>query len=349
MKLLKFLFLLLLITTTSCAYDEDDKIESTPHIGTQEIISPDSDLFQNLTAITKDETRPNQSIACIDFIYPVTLFVFNDNDEYVSTTLINNDEQFSTFLDEVDLEFNISISFPITSTLEAGGEIIINNKEELKNAIDSCKNEELISECAQILRSCVWKVGYSYNYDNTYLGGIFIETDGYTTFQFNDDQFTGSWTTFFIENELHINISLNEADETGTFFNFDWKVQFLDENTLLLTNQESELVLNQRCDTDFDVCNNFIFEVCETAPDSGISEYILDEFTYCIFDTLELDDTLDITYYETEEDALAMTNPIPSNEEYINTENEQNIYVRIDDLENGQEYFAVITLTSINC
>lgn len=306
-------------------------------------------MFQDLKEIATDEEQPDQSIACINFIYPLTIYAFNEVNEYVSTTFIEDDPQFSKYLEALDLNYSISVSFPITSTLISGEEIIINTKEELKTAIDNCLSEEVVTECNTLLRSCVWKVGYSFNYDNTYLGGVFREDDGLTNFNIDSNLFNGSWSSFIIENELHININLINADETGTFFNYDWKVEYLDENSLLLTNGDRELVLNQRCDVDFETCGNFIFEVCENEINSETSNFILDDYTPCILDILELETTSVVSYFLTPEDAHNETNPILSNELYNNTENNQSVYVKIIDVNNMDTYLVEIILASISC
>ncbi|OUS03468.1 hypothetical protein A9Q86_00720 [Flavobacteriales bacterium 33_180_T64] len=349
MNISKFRFLLLLIFATSCAYDLDDNLDIDPNVRIQDIISADSDLFNNLKEISNTDEQPNNSIVCIDFIYPLTLFTFDENNTYVSTTTIVNDQQFSSFLEAIDISHAISMSFPITSTLESGEYFIINNKEELKEAIDSCLSEELVYECGELIQNCVWKVGYSYNDDNLYLGSIFQESDGLTTLNIDNSILNGSWSPFIIENELHININLNDTTELGEYFNLDWKVEYLDENTLLLTNLERALILNQRCDPDFADCGNFIFEACETNLDSGISEFILEDYVPCIFDTLELDDEFEIYFYETEADATTLTNPILPNEPYENIENNQIIYIIIDDIENDMQYYVLITLSAISC
>lgn len=339
----------LFVIVLSCSYDLDDSLSAKPNINSVEVIRSDSDLFDNLLEITNNEDRPDKSIACIDFIYPLTIFIFDNNDEYVSTNSVTSDTQFSTLLNDLEVEYSISVSFPITSTLLSGETFIVNTKEELKIAIDNCLEEELLLECTTVIQNCVSKVGYSYNYENTYLGGIFQESNGFTTLLVDDNLYSGSWSPLFIENELHINISLNNDSEVAEFFNFDWKVEFLDENSLLLTNEEREIVLNQRCDDDFTECGNFIFEECETEIDSGISEFILDDYSACIFDTLELDDEFQILYFETEEDATNLENPIISSEPYNNIEAEQTIYVKIIDAENDMEYTILITLSSIAC
>jgi hypothetical protein len=356
----KFTFLTLLILLTSCSYDLDDNLSSNLDISTVEIIRSNSDLYDNIKDIINDDELPNESIACIDFIYPLTLFIFDDTDTYVSTNFILNDEQFSALLDDIDIEHSISISFPITSTLDSGEEFIINTKEELKEAIDNCVTEEVLYECNNLIQNCVWKIGYSYTYENTYLAGIFQENDGFTTLNIDGNILIGSWSPLFIEDELHININLDDDTEIGVFFNFDWKVTYLDQNSLILTNDDRELIINQRCDPNFTNCGNFIFEACELTIDEGVSEFILDDYTACIFDTLELDNEFPISYYATEEEAELETNAILSSEVYNNIETNQIIYVRINENpelnDDGEvinnvieSYIIEITLSVINC
>lgn len=345
-RLTLFLFVL---TIVSCAYDQDDNSGNNPNGELAEIIASDSDLFKNLQDITSDDVRPDKTIACIDFIYPLTIFVFDDTNEFESTNLILDDEQFSDILENLEIDYSISVSFPITSTLDTGEELIIENKEELKAAIDLCLNEELVFECNQLIQNCVWKIGYSYNFENPYLGGFFQESNGFTTLNLEGILLSGSWSPIIIENELHLNINLIDDTEITDFFNYDWIVEYIDENSLLLVNGDRELVLNQRCDPNFADCKNFVFEVCETELDSGISEHILDDYTFCIFDSLELDDTFEISYHETLEDVTDNLNAIPTEDVYVIEEETQSIYVRIYDEENDTIYTVEITLASISC
>ncbi|WP_299338493.1 hypothetical protein [uncultured Psychroserpens sp.] len=353
MKPSKILLLICSVVITSCAYDLDDNLLSeNPNMDTVEIIAADSDLFDNLVGITNDEDRPDQSITCINFIYPLTLFAFDENDEYLYTSGIDDDDQFSSFLETIDENYSISISFPITSTLDSGETFEINTKAELKEAIDSCLSIEMVGECQTIIRECIWKVGYSFIDDNSYLGSLIQENDGFTTLNHEGELYTGSWTPFTIENELHINLNIIDTTAVGNYFNFDWKVEYLDANSLKLKHFDRELILNQRCDPEFADCGNFNFEACETELNSGISEFILNDYTACIFDTLEFDNTnnnYDISYHETEADALLMTNPIVSEEPYSNIENDQIIYVRINDSDTDTQYYVLITLSSVNC
>lgn len=342
-------FILTCSTIISCAYDLDDNLVLPKNFQSADMIRTDTDLYKNLLEITDDTDRPDKTITCIDFIYPLTIFTFDENDELLQTFLVINDDQFSLLLENLELEHSISVSFPITSTLEDGEEFIVDSKEDLKEAIDNCLKEELLVECNNIIQHCVMKIGYSFNYENPYLGAFFQENNGLTTLTSVDASINGSWTVFYIEDELHININLIDNSEIGEFFNFDWKVLYIDENSLLLKNENRELVLNQRCDPEFATCQNFIFEECETTIASGISEFTLSNYTTCIFDTLELNEDFDISFFETEDDAIASSNPIQTEAPYVNTTNNQTIYVAIIDDINDDIYIIPIQLSAINC
>ena len=86
MKLFKFSILALFISLSSCSYDQDDNLSATIDIDSVEVIPSNSDLYENIEGITNDETRPDESIACIDFIYPLTLFIFDDSKGQICTT-----------------------------------------------------------------------------------------------------------------------------------------------------------------------------------------------------------------------------------------------------------------------
>ena len=352
MKIRKFWSLSLILFTFSCSTDLDDKLGLRQEFNEVDAIAADSDLFNNLKEVASDSDNQNETIACIDFIYPITLFIFDENDQYLSTSTISDDDEFTNFLEPIPVNHSISISFPIQSTLSTGEAFEINNKEELEASIRNCLDVELVGECEGLIRECLWKIGYSFAYDNTYLGDILQESDGFLTFNSNNDLIPGSWTPFVIDSELHININLIDTTAVGEFFNLDWKAEYIDQNSLRLFYEDKELVLNQRCDLDFNLCKDFIFESCETEPDSGIAEFILGEYDFCILDTLEYDDEEDnvtVSYYETEEDATLLLNAIATDEPYLTNAEAQTIYVRVNDLDTNDYYIVEIELISESC
>ncbi|MBQ0788032.1 MAG: hypothetical protein KBT69_11060 [Oceanihabitans sp.] len=62
-------------------------------------------MFQDLKDVATDEEKPDLSIVCIAFIYPLTIFVFNETNAYVATSVLEDHTQFSTFLEVIVLVF----------------------------------------------------------------------------------------------------------------------------------------------------------------------------------------------------------------------------------------------------
>jgi hypothetical protein len=340
---------IMLVCFTTC---ENEPIGDI--ITTENAISTESELYNQLVRVASDSVNAQAPIACIDFIYPVTLYVFNENLELLNSIFILTDQQFSNTLGNLESDYSISVSYPITTTLNDGSTFTISTNAELKEAIDNCieeEQEEEIAYCQNLIQNCVWKIGYIHNTENTYLGGIFQEDNGATTFIFENNLYFGSWNVLFIEDELHINISLNNGDTVGEAINFDWKVQYLNNNSVLLTNEDRQMVLHQYCDNDYALCNTFEFEVCEMEANPGYAEITTEDFNYCINHILHFnDDEHTITYHQTYDDALDLINEISQDQPYVNIiPNSQFLYARIINIENQNSYIVQITINIISC
>ena len=344
-NILKFLSIFILIAAiNSC---DDEPVDTT--INAEDIIPVNSNLYNLLERVADDED-PEGEITCIEFIYPVTLYVFNEDLDLLNSEFITSDQQFSDLLGSLDPTYAISVSYPITTTLADGTTFSINTNEELKEAIDNCIRDEAIGQCQQLIKNCIWKVGYLEGTENTYLGGVFQEDNGATTFSFDNNVYFGSWNVLFIENQLHININLNDESQIGSDMNFDWEVQYLDEDSILLTNEDKSMLLHQYCDTDYALCNNLKFEACELENSPGIAELILDDYTYCIQTILQIEaEDTSVTYFETYDDANSEVNPISSDQLYYNITPIQLIFVRIENIEDGTFYIIDIEITITSC
>lgn len=350
-SILKILSIFILITTVqSC---QDEPVGST--INAEDIIEVDSELYNLLDRVADIENTENE-LTCIEFLYPVALYVFNEDVQLLNSQQITTDQEFSDFLGSLDPNYSISISYPIATTLNDGSVFTINTNEELKDVIDNCieelEEEEEIYDCEQLIRNCVWKVGYIHNTDNTYLGAVFNEADGATSLIYDNSVYFGSWNALFIEGELHINISLNTQSEVGTDMNFDWKVQYLNGSSIKLTNGDKTMVLHQYCDTDYALCSTFDFEACEMESVPGYAEITTEDYTYCIKNILRIDEeeTFTIGYFETYEDANTQLNEIPQDQPYVNsTPNVQYLYVRITNTEDNSFFIIQLTITIVNC
>lgn len=345
---------------TSC--DNEEIGDRTP----KDLIEVDSDLYVQLRAISNVSESAN-SISCIEIIYPVTIFTYDANGAVIANTLITENEGFSNFLDDLPITHSISISYPIAATLADGTELNIETNEELKESINNCleEEEEMIGECEELIKDCKWKVGYSQTSANNYLGATFIEENGATIFSKDTLSGFGSWSAIVIENELYLNISLNSSPEIEIQFNRNWKVQYLENNSLKLTddtNEEEdpenpedtdvtdEVILHQYCDTPTDECVDFNFTACEDNSTPGFTEITLDEYNYCIYQILREDEDLtDLSFYTDIEDAENALNPIASDIPFLNTNTTESYFVRVFNAENETSYVVEITITVDAC
>ncbi|AUC75259.1 hypothetical protein [Olleya sp. Bg11-27] len=321
-------------------------------INAEDTIAVHSELYNNLARIT-DNPEEELPVTCVDFNYPITMYTFDTELQLLATTLIQNDALFLTYLNNLEDDYSISISYPITTQLEDGTTFSINNNQELKENIEACIEEVEAIEaqnCLFLINNCVWKVGYTRNIDNTYLGAVFNEDNGSTAFTHDDQLLFGSWTTVFIEGELHLNISLNNSGIVGDYFNYDWKVDYLDSNSIQLTHEDQSFVIHQYCDNDYALCTNFAFEKCELEDTPGVAEFTFDNYTFCITNILQIDSaTTNLIYFETEEDAVNNTNAIASDQVYLNISQFQNVYIRVENLMDDTSYTISILIIAQPC
>lgn len=319
-----------------------------------EVINVDSELYNLLERIA-DEGEELEPITCIEFVYPLTIYIFDENLEYSNTQYITTDQQFSDLLGSLDITYSISVSYPITSTLNDGSTFVIETNEQLKEAIDNCIRDEAIGNCQELIRNCIWKVIYLEDSENTYVGGIFQENDGATTFNFDGNILFGSWSPLFIEDELHLNIHLNSTNEVADFWNNDWLVTYLGSSAMRLSTENHSVLLTQICDNN-DSCTNtgLNYNECELTNNSGHAEFIFDNYKTCILTLFLVEgitdaENLNVTFHETYDDSETNSNAILSSQAYINLEQDQVIWVRIENLDSLEYIIIPITINAISC
>ncbi len=335
-KIINLVLLVLFTGITSC---ENEPVE-TSTISENDVINVDSDLFRSLVAITDDE--PENVTACIDFIYNFTIIEYNSNLEIVNFKVMHSDQEFILFLIGIEEGNSISLSYPITSTLANGDELIINNNDELQYNLKSCLEEETIGYCNAVLEDCVWKVAFLEGENNDYEDAYFeISPMGNIWFHYNEEVILGTWISLFIEDELHLNINLLDESEIGEDWNSDWKVTYLTADEMELFNGESYFKIVKEC---FSPCKQLVFEECEIEADSGIATFNLESYIDCFLPyTLVVDpNEYTFTFYETYQNALDENNPINSTS-YNNTQNPQEIFVRIIENDSG----GILTILTI--
>jgi hypothetical protein len=248
---------------------------------------------------------------------------------------MHNDPELILFLSNVEEGNSISLIYQITSILSTGEEFIITNNDELQNNLKTCLEDETINYCNNIIVDCVWNITHINGGNNEFEGGYFnVSSIGNAWLHYNDEVFLGTWVSFFIEDELHLNINLNDESNAGDSFNFDWKVTIIDPEHMELINDDGVVfLLEKEC---FPQCKQIVFEECELELDSGIASFNLESYIECFlpFTVIEDSSGYNFTFHETMEDAISGENPIDS-QNYLNTENPQEIFVRMTEIESG--------------
>ncbi len=349
MKKLIHLFVAILISTSYSCDNEPLDISS---ITADDAFGVNSELYDSIERIADDD--PDNNLVCLDFIYAFTVNVFDENLDYVGLYIVNNDLEFSTLLGGLQENYSISVSYPITSVTDDGETVEITTNEELKEIIDLCLEEEVLNTCNGMLTedSCVWKVVHNENGNNDFENAYFeVSTIGTVVFHHEDNAYDGTWITFFIENELHLNISLqnnDDVDDTNVIdnWNFDWKATILDFENMKLENEDSIFFIQKECEVDEEDCNAFEFEACELNEGEGIAEFLLEDYIECFTNYIEYETSENtiVTFYEDESNDTPLET-VP----YLNTTNPQFIYVKIEDGETSEIVSTSIKLTAIEC
>ncbi|WP_296148207.1 hypothetical protein [uncultured Flavobacterium sp.] len=245
----RFAFLTIsLLAFQACVDDIDDNLK---RIDTKSFLKSDDELVKLLEQVVNEGEDPLTEIICIDFVYPLTLLVYDQNFHVTGTQTLTGDNQFSAFLGSLTDTQYISISYPISTTLADGTIFSINNNQELKIAIESCSREDILQFCNNLFGNnplCVWEVPYSENSDNTYSSGIFTANgDGTINFNFNDQNHTGTWTFLFVNNQLQLNINLEGTSEVAQYWNFSKKIEISGE-TITIVNDSKNIILQKKCE-----------------------------------------------------------------------------------------------------
>ncbi len=323
-KSIQVFSLILILSFSSCT---DEPIGEATILG-NDLIEVDSELYRMLESIAEDE--PLNVTACLDFIYSFTINIYDTNLELIGFEVIHNDREFVEFLGSVSDGNSIGLSYPITSILANGEQLVINNNEELQENLGFCLEEEVLGYCNGLLEDCVWKVAFSDGENNDFEGAYFeISPLGNVWFHYNEEIIFGIWITFIINDELHLNINLNNQDIAGERWNFDWKVTILNEFQIKLINNEVTFLIEKEC---FSPCKQLVFEECELEPYGGIARFNLSSYINCFLSFTEIDDltNISITFHETKEAAEKSIDPL-NDTNFLNNTNPQVIYVRFED------------------
>ncbi|BAO55394.1 hypothetical protein NMS_1385 [Nonlabens marinus S1-08] len=195
------------------------------------------------------ENEEDDDIECIDFVYPVTASVFNSNNEIIATLTFNSDNELYDFIDDLDEDDLVGFDFPISIIISDGSEIVVNNFNELEQAIDNYEddcdedddydyNDDDCDDCTtsgfeSILTNCAdWTVEEleldDVDLEDQYVDYIFsFESNGTITVTNNGNTIAGTWSTSGTGNNISFNINIPDL----TDFNRSWILHEIEQES----------------------------------------------------------------------------------------------------------------------
>jgi hypothetical protein len=210
------------------------------------VVNTDSELLA-LAVQCPEENSNDDDIECIDFQYPITASIFNENNDLIETLVINNDNEMYEFVDDLDDFAAVTISFPITVIFPDGGTLTIDDIEQLElvieDADDSCDEDDdndfndddcdncTTNELETVLINCDgWTVDEleinDEDLEDQFEGFVFnFSSDGIITVTEDGDTITGTWSASGSGNSLEFVIDIPDLPD----FNGTWILQELEQ------------------------------------------------------------------------------------------------------------------------
>lgn len=215
---------------------------------TTQSVSSDAELA-SLAANCPEDNELDDDIECIDFVYPITASVFNQNNEVINTIIINNDNDMYDFVDDLEDFTAVTINFPITVILSDGSQVVINSIQELQREIemadDTCDEDDdfdfddddcddcTTSALENLFNACaVWEVDdlerNDADLDAQYANYTFtFNADGTLTATENDTVQNGTWSANGTGNSIRFIIDIpNLTDLNGS-----WTIEEIERET----------------------------------------------------------------------------------------------------------------------
>ncbi len=204
--------------------------------------------FDNFRNGCNGENEHDEDIECLDFQYPINASIFNSTTEQTDRITINNDRNMHDFIEELDEDDIVNITFPIIVTLLDGTDISITSLKELEDVINNAKddcdedddydyNDDDCMHCTQeealdVLTNCSnWKVDKlklnGNELQENYEDYIFnFSNDGTVTAQNNASTFSGTWNISGMGNNIVFIIDIPDLPD----FNANWRLHEIEQS-----------------------------------------------------------------------------------------------------------------------
>ncbi len=213
---------------------------------TQITINSQSEL-NDVIANCMSNGQGNNEITCLEFVYPITIFTYNSQQEQTSVETINNDQELFQFLGNLEEDDYYSFDFPLTVLVD-GVSQEVTSTQQLENIVLACdqQDDEPIdpTQFETDLTTGNWYVTYYFHeYDNTdYFSGyqFTFSSNGDAVAQNGSDTVLGEWDfsggdTPELELDFGDDFPFDELDE-------DWEIIEATSEMIRLKYEDDEAV-----------------------------------------------------------------------------------------------------------
>ena len=222
-----------------------------------EIVIENEDQLENF--ITECDSDIDNTIECIDFVYPISFSVFNSDFNIVDTITIDNDEELYNFLEDLEEDEDaliVSLNYPVVLEYSNGETIEVTSNQELADAIgdaeSNCDNEEE-NECneedvAELLVECPWNFSDGTDAYNNYQL-VFYEDGSLAIPEVETTSaIGGAWTLSSTDNGLVLNIYDLTAFQND--LGGEWLIVDCDNDEIEIIRGDYAIELEQDCEGD---------------------------------------------------------------------------------------------------
>ena len=212
------------------------------------------------------EGGDDDDIECIDFVYPLTFFTFNADEQQTGEVMVSNDEELRKFFGGLEDDQLVSLDFPVTLKKFDGTEIVVSSNAELAQALERAKDEcdedddddyndddfdeERFDFC---LTECPWAVKEVIRNSQDQTGQypdftMIFEEGGRVAIQEPTGNIVyGEWSSSFTEDGPLLTLEFESFPD----FNAEWLVYEIGDHTIKLYQDDgNKIILRQHCDGD---------------------------------------------------------------------------------------------------
>lgn len=197
---------------------------------TSKVINSLSELNNEINDCDDDDDL--DEIDCITINYPISINIYNTDNQIANTITLQNNSQFFNFIDNLSSSVIAAIVYPISVTDSNGNNVVVNSNSQLETLID-----DSIDDCnsgsggpnlvfSSVVSSGTWRITYFYDDGD--------ETSDYAGYNFtfnaigtsiatkNSTSINGTWSTYLDSGNTIFDLLFN--GDTLDEIEDDWRV-----------------------------------------------------------------------------------------------------------------------------